>query len=397
MSERPAKFDAALRLSAHLRRCCAALADGESEAPSWSPAFWLGRFDADARWWVHPVLTEETREDCAALGADLPAGLEQQRPVGQLTTLIQAVEPWLREILASAPAANEEWTVEGSFEPTRYTGRFARLPGVFGPLDDSLPGVSLFLHGSLADHTATAFSDVDDFVVLRADAWREAETLRRVGTALARVARGYQDIDPFQHHGHWLVTEFDLLYYDEGFMPLNVLEGARRVTGESRIDVRRNPDTSGFGKNITSTLRTLRRRLGLIEKEGGMNAFRLKGLAGEIALLPAYVLQSHGERCSKSEAICRAAALYSPDALPALEWATRVRSEFEPLVKCARVDRLRRMAAWPCARRGQAEAVFKRWAPWVGAPHPLGPKARIVEAIRHFANESESLAKPSTP
>jgi hypothetical protein len=394
MSEHAAQLNAALRLSAHVRRCCAALADGETDAPLWSPANWCGRFDADARWWVHLVLTEEAREDCATLRVELPAGLERKQCVGQLATLLEAVAPRLREVLATPPGSSVECTVDGAFEPTRYAGRFAALPGVFEPLRDPLPGLSLFLHGSLADYTATAFSDVDDFVILRAEAWRDAETLRRVGTALARVARGYQEIDPFQHHGHWLVTEFDLLHYDESIMPLTVLDGARCVAGESRITVRRNKDTDGFRQNVAATLRTVRRRLALITKEGGMNAFRLKGLAGEIALLPAYVLQSRGEMLSKPEAIRRSGELFSAAALPALEWATRVRAEFAPLVECARVDRLRRLARF-CARRGQAETIFKRWAPWVASGHPLGPKARVVEAVRQFADESESLAKPS--
>ena len=394
MSDPAAQLSAALRLSAHIRRCCATLADGETEAPLWSPANWCGRFDADARWWVHPVLTEDAREDCATLGVELPAGLKGKQCVGQLATLLQAAAPRLRELLTTAPGSSVERTVDGAFEPTRYIGRFAGLPRVFESLDSSLPGVSLFLHGSLADHTATAFSDVDDFVILRAEAWRDADALRRVGTALARVARGYQEIDPFQHHGHWLVTEFDLLHYDESIMPLNVLDGAQCVAGESRIAVRQSIDRGGFRQNVAATLRTLRRRLALIKKEGGMNAFRLKGLAGEIALLPAYVLQSRGEILSKPEAIRRAGELFSTAALPALEWATRVRAEFAPFVDCARVDRLRRLARL-CARRGQAETIFKRWAPWVASGHPLGPKARVVEAVRQFADEAETLAKLS--
>ena len=396
MSEHSAQLNAALRLSAHLRRCCVALADGETETALWSPTHWRGRFDADARWWVHRVLTAEAREDCAALRVDLPAGLEDGKNTGQLANLLQAAAPRLRELLETALASAMERTVDGTFEPARYTGRFAGLPGVFEPLaNDSLPGVSLFLHGSLADYTPTAFSDVDDFVILRAEAWRDAETLRRVGTGLARVARGYQNIDPFQHHGHWLVTEFDLLHYDESIMPLNVLEGARRVTGEARIAVRRNEDTSGFRQNITATIRALRRRLLLIEREAGINAFRLKALVGEIALLPAYVFQSRGEMPSKSEAIRRAGELFSPAALEALEWATRVRAEFAPFVECARVDRLRRLATRFCARRGQAQAIFKCWAPWVSSRHPLGPKAREVDAVRQLANQAESLANSS--
>lgn len=397
MSEPVAQLEAALRLSAHIRCCCAALADGETEAPPWSPARWRGRFDTDARWWVHRILTEEAREDCAALHIGLPAGLEGGHCAMQLARLLQAIAPRLREILSMAPASSVERMVDGAFDPTRYIGRFAGLPRVFEPLGDSLPGVSLYLHGSLADYTPTPFSDVDDFVILRAEAWRDAETLRQVGTVLAQVARGYQDVDPFQHHGHWLVTEFDLLHYDESIMPLNVLEGARRVTGESRIALRRSTGTNGFRRNLNATLRTLRRRLGLIQKEAGINAFRLKALVGEIALLPAYVFQSRGEMPSKAEAIRRAGELFSPAALAALEWGTRVRAEFAPFVECARVNRLRRFAALFCARRGQLEAMVKRWAPWVSSQHPLGPKARVVDAVRQLANESESLVNPSPP
>ena len=161
MNDAAAIPPAARRLVTHLRRCCSALADGVSRDPFLSPARWRARWDIDARWWRHPVLTPKIREDCATLHIELPGGGTPDDGVEQLAALLRASELRLPEIQAGPPLAAREILVPHTLTATDYPATpFAALPDAFDALrQQPLPGLSLFLHGSMADRTFTAFSD----------------------------------------------------------------------------------------------------------------------------------------------------------------------------------------------------------------------------------------------
>jgi hypothetical protein len=185
------------------------------------------------------------------------------------------------------------------------------------------------------------------------------------------------------------VTEF--LFYDQSYMPLTVLDEAVRVVGQPQVSARLDPDLSGFVRNAANTAKLMQGTLEKAAKCGGLNAFELKGLVGEIAIMPAYLFQAQGEMISKPEAIRRAGELYSPHALRALEWATLVREEFAPLVHNRRMRFLKTVARLACARRQHAEALFRRYAVWVSNEHSLGLNAGVMEAVETFIQESHSL------
>jgi hypothetical protein len=341
----------AKKVIGHIRRCCVALADGTVKMPRRKSAFWAARVSGSARYWGYPVVTPAVREWCAALNIELDGGIRRWAGVDQFGAFLRAAEGPLMEVLSAAPSERCTVSVTADFDPGAYLAPLAReLPAVFAPIQaQSLPGLSLFLHGSMADLQYTPFSDVDDLVVLRREAWQDVSSLMETATLLAQIARCYQDIDPLQHHGHWVVTEFDLLFYDQSYMPLTVLNEAVRVVGQPQVSARLDPDLSGFVRNAANTIKSMQGTLEKAAKCGGLNAFELKGLVGEVAIMPAYLFQAGGEMISKPEAIRRAGEFYSPKALRALEWATMVREEFAPLVHNGRMRFLRAVAklTWP--------------------------------------------------
>jgi len=389
----------ARRLTDHIRRCCAALADGAGRARRKSIAFWLAQLDVSAKHWRYPVLRPEIRQACDVLGIHLGREVKENTGVAQLSAFLHAVTEPLAQILTDISGNFQNISVHSNFQPNQYQRTHARLlPEAFVPLQKKCPdGVTLFLHGSMADGTHTPFSDVDDLVILDRRAWQTPERLQRVGTLLARLARAYQDIDPFQHHGHWVLTEFDLMHLDQSYLPLVVLENAVRVIGNAEIQARVQENTEGFKRNAVNTLRSMERTLSNAQKQGGVNAFILKGLVGEIALIPAYLFQTQGEMMNKPEAIAQASDLFSQDALPALGWATRVRDEFGTFVEHPRTRLLQRIASLTCARRYQAEWLFRRYAPWVSNQHNLGLEPEIVTSIRVYMQESRTCLKRIKP
>ena len=150
---------------------------------------------------------------------------------------------------------------------------------------------------------------------------------------------------------------------------------------------------SGFVKNAEMTINAIYARINSIENDKGLNAFNLKCLIGEIALLPAYMFQAKGNILSKSEAICRASELYTNDSIKALDWATRVRSNSSSLVHNQRMDLLGLIANWSCLQRHQAEKLYKNWSPWVSLSNCSILSFEELEAIKYFAKESKVLLK----
>lgn len=389
----------ALKIIQHLRRCLNAFIDGEGHAGRRDIAHWMAQFNASTKYWRYPLIPAWLFQACASLGMPLPVGRQAVGGANQLTKLLQLLFEPLKRLFSDFPIDQQEVDVSSEFDPADYQhSRFGRLNRVFTPLIEyPMEGVSLYLHGSLADLTFTPFSDIDDLVLLSSTAWKDEEHLHRIGDVLTKIARAYQDIDPYQHHGHWLVTELDLLYLTHQPLPAAIFHEMRHVSGSKHITFRATRQNNNSQIALQKTIQAVQNRLARLNRNGGLRAFELKELVGELALLPTYLFQTRGEMLNKPQAIARAGLLFSPQALKALEWATFVRQTFAPMIKHPRVTRLKRIARKTCPRRHQAEAFFRRWSPWVANHHPLGVNPDIHLAIHSMVAECQKALKDGSP
>ncbi len=380
-------------LVTHIRQCFLCLLDGRTTRSKEKIDFWLAKFSNSSKYWHYPVVTASVLRHCLNIGIKVDDRIQELSGVHQLSAFLKAVEKPLRDILLGTIADDCSVYIHEEIEPAYYTdSAFERIPEIFKLLQTKpLPGISFFLHGSMADRKYTAFSDVDDLIVIDSSAWQDPESLMNSATLLTQVAREYQNIDPLQHHGHWVITEFDLLLYNQSYMPLVVFNEAIRITGKSQIKFRLTSDYSGFVRNARLTIQSISQRLQQAEQKEGINAFDLKCLVGEISLLPAYIFQTQGNMLSKPEAISRASELYTPTALEALKWSTRVRNEFAPLVYNQRTNILKTVAKLTCSRRHLAEKLHRKCSYWVSYQNALGLSHEIIRVIRSFAEESNSF------
>jgi hypothetical protein len=79
--------------------------------------------------------------------------------------------------------------------------------------------------------------------------------------------------------------------------------------------------------------------------------------------------------------------------MAALEWATKVRREFGPLVDRKlpplSAQRLRRL----CPRRVHAQRLMRGASAWVGARHPLGVTPAVERAYEKMSEEAYQLIR----
>ena len=106
-----------------------------------------------------------------------------------------------------------------------------------GPLQPCLRGA--YVHGSLATSDAIPYSDFDALVILKDDVCRDARRLMEVACTLNGLRRTMFEFDPLQHHGWFVLTEADLLFYCDAYFPFELFRYSRSLVpgSSSRIQV----------------------------------------------------------------------------------------------------------------------------------------------------------------
>lgn len=191
------------------------------------------------------------------------------------------------------------------------------------------PFLSIYVHGSWADNTRTSFSDLDDFIVVDDLMPTSLITKLKAELWLNKVDMRMRRIDPLQHHGHWIINASQLANYDNSYMPIIVLKNAIRVQGATKINVQVNVEKSSLGiiKNIYNCTKSTEF---LFKKyiQNKINVFEMKGLVGNILLMPAYVFQARGEWVSKKHAIESSEELFSREACEAIKTCSEIRNQW---------------------------------------------------------------------
>ena len=82
------------------------------------------------------------------------------------------------------------------------------------------------------------FSDTETLLVIRRETATDAARLLRLRGLVERSMRSLYRIDPFQHHGHFVISEMDFDYYPQAFVPLVYFRGASAFLGGGAFRVR---------------------------------------------------------------------------------------------------------------------------------------------------------------
>lgn len=218
-------------------------------------------------------------------------------------------------------------------------------------------GLSIYIHGSYADETRCSFSDLDTLILVDAVAYQERHRAQRqqLADALQLSDLRMMQVDPLQHHGHWIIQQQELESMDESYLPLVVLEGAAAVRGPLQITANVYLSNQAISKNLHALSDAITRRVG-----EAMSVYDLKHVVSGIALLPAYVSQAQGLQLSKAEALTPDSLrrLFSAHALSAVEWATDLRANWRQLLEAVNMQPLQNFSH--SAQSGSQVRLFAR-------------------------------------
>lgn len=194
---------------------------------------------------------------------------------------------------------------------------------------DRFDCLDVYVHGSWADNSKTAFSDLDDLIIVDSNAITYTKELRKIEKWLNIVDMRFCRKDPLQHHGHWIIYKNELNDYDESYMPLNVLGGSVCIKGNKRIQaiVNLSKTKSGTEKNIYNTLENIK-KLNDIYQQGSINLYEMKCLVGSFLLVPAFIFQLKGLRLTKKEAIERKKEIFSEEVCCLIDKCSEIRQNW---------------------------------------------------------------------
>ncbi|GAG65040.1 unnamed protein product, partial [marine sediment metagenome] len=93
---------------------------------------------------------------------------------------------------------------------------------------DSL--INYFVHGSMATlDYVKQWSDVDTLLIIKKETTVNPKELLKLRRYAYESTKYFYQIDPLQHHGHFVLTEIDLLYYPQPYFPLLLFDNRSHI------------------------------------------------------------------------------------------------------------------------------------------------------------------------
>ena len=154
------------------------------------------------------------------------------------------------------------------------------------------------VHGSGADLELTPFSDLDTFLLIKKETIFSEKALNNFKKQWQKSLKYLYKFDCLQHHDHMVATEVDLNLFPYHWLPPQILEDSKLVTG--RGNLKPKIYKSSFNNIKVFFSLTQRFRDSNIESKK-YNEYSLKNDISILSLLPALYLQSIGIDTTKKE------------------------------------------------------------------------------------------------
>lgn len=186
--------------------------------------------------------------------------------------------------------------------------------------------VWIYIHGSWGDGSNIAFSDFDDLIIYSENKYSDNSNERKFRAWLNKVDMRFCRLDPLQHHGHWILSQEQLLALDESYMPIKVLDGALCIRGPESVhaNICKTKTYYGIKRNLLGTVTGIEQLFSEYQ-DGRINLYRMKCLVGSVLLTPAYMFQINGMRVSKKWAIEHAGQVLAGESLDLLHTCELIR------------------------------------------------------------------------
>ena len=147
------------------------------------------------------------------------------------------------------------------------------------------------IHGSYATNEEIEYSDFDGLIIINKNAFASFDNFRKSIDVIKKSNKLIQTLDPLQHHGWFILLENELNYYDETFLPVEVLNISKSLLVKEKSAIKINlKSNSNFILGIDKLSKQL---LDKIEsRDYPRNYYQIKSLLSEFMMLPTLYYQA---------------------------------------------------------------------------------------------------------
>ena len=186
-----------------------------------------------------------------------------------------------------------------------------------------------YLHGSLATRDYIRnWSDVDTLMIIKADTILSPEKLLLCRMHAIKSQKFFYLIDPFQLHGHLVISEFDMNYYPESYFPLALFDYALSFWEDRpiRFQIRDsyNERVSAFWHDSVNYFLLNLKKFKKNKNRCSLSAREKKLFLHRIMTFPLFYLQAKGIYGYKKYSFEKAQADFNENSWKAVEAATNI-------------------------------------------------------------------------
>jgi hypothetical protein len=187
--------------------------------------------------------------------------------------------------------------------------------------------LGFYVHGSIATKDyVKGWSDLDTLLILKKDAFSKAKNLLDIRDILYNARKFYYEIDPLQHHGTMIVTEYDLSNYPEIFLPIEAISLSKSILGEDalmKFSVRDSKKESLEKFDwVISYFQNL-------DEKKIKSPYDLKFALHLATLLPSLYLEAKGTFCYKKFSFEKAENDFSEEEWSGVKYAEKIRKDWK--------------------------------------------------------------------
>ena len=213
---------------------------------------------------------------------------------------------------------------EKLIEPIKHLKNFAEKNFI-----DYISG--FYLHGSFSTlDYIKGWSDLDTLIIVKKSTINEPDKLSQLRDFLYKSRKFFYKIDPLQHHGHMVITQYDLEHYCQTYFPVEIFKYSKsflETEGVNKIKIR---DCKIENMNKFYWFVNYFRRV-YLNRDYRMNSYNMKFFLHCITLFPALYLGAKGIHVYKKYSFEIAKRDFQKDLWKPILTVEKMRQNWKPL------------------------------------------------------------------
>lgn len=254
--------------------------------------------------------------------------LFMKSPTGDASKMVEQYDRMRQMKLSFSPKLRERAvTIPEVFNYERLKGKDFAYRIIQLMRDETVPVQnfihSFIIHGSYATQDFISdWSDLDTMVILKDRVFDSAVNLMKVKRVFLKLGLLCYWVDPLAHHQLSFITEFDLNYYPQSFLPLPSYENGMLLSGVQQLRFSLRDDAFERAANVEKFRAWFRRKVSHLN--WSRNQYDWKNDLAHVFMLPSLILQASDIYVYKKVSFAKIKELFDDFDDRPIEEATRI-------------------------------------------------------------------------